>query len=177
MIHTGDILGEPIMAHAFRWKLDRTAHAWHVCDAITGATAATLEFGQFVPADIKPQGYIALAYGVKQLSTDGGAKEKGTSARVRLAATISRFNQWVNGTYKFRDGMGGSSGLDDGDVYLACVGIGRFRDVETNREKWKGLTAAQRAKLRTDPAIAAWLENNTPDVTDEDLAEVMAIFE
>lgn len=162
--------------HAFKWKLDRVARAWRIHDPITDAVLATLDFSDHVADGMTEPAYIGLAYGIKQLASDGGAKQAGTTQRTRLAGVIARFNAWHAGTYAFRDGTGTPGGFPDADVYRALVAIGRFSDRDENRDKWRKLSPAVRAAQRLQPDVAAWLVDHVPTVDEDTMAEAMSIF-
>lgn len=151
------------MARTFGWKLDRPGNAWETIDPATGDTLDRYEFGDFVPEGIKEPAYIALAYGLKQLVGDGGAKGKGTTARARRAAMANRYANWVAGTYAFKDGTGTAS-MPDGDTFRALVALGRTPDTPDQREKWKKLPAAKRRAIGNMADVREWLDENTIDI-------------
>lgn len=151
------------MTRAFNWKLDRTANAWATVDPVTGEELDRYAFGEYITEGLPEQGYLALAYGLKQLISDGGAKDKGTTVRARRAAMANRYANWCAGTYAFRDGTGTGS-MPDGDIFRALVALGRTPDTVDQRDKWKKLPAAKRRAIGNIAEIREWLESNTIDV-------------
>jgi hypothetical protein len=153
------------MAHAFKWRVLPDQSGWDIVEPINGATVATVAIPEIaaLPPNVRP---IAL-YGLKQGVADGGAKEKGSSATVRLRGMLTRFAQIAAGTWNFRDGTGTAS-LPDGDVYAALVALGKTADGDESRDKWRKLGAPKRAAIRRIEDVAAWLESNSGSVDAED---------
>ena len=158
---------------AFGWILNRTKHMWQTVDPVTQSPYDQFDFSAHVPAGISENGYTALAYGVKQIVGDGGAKGKGTTVRDRRAAQAKRYGDWLSGMYSFRDGTGSSSKFPDADVFAALLGLGKIKvtsekPLAVRREAWADLTQAVRNKARVDPDVQAWLASQ---VGDDDEAE------
>ena len=144
----------------FKWVLDRNAHTWIVRNPVTDAELVRLDFAAHVVPTMDNEAYTAMAYGIKQISSDGAAKDEGTPLRERIAALVARFNAWHSGAYAFRDGTGAAAKFPDADLFAALVGIGLVKPTDEARAKWVGMTAAQRNIGRTRPDVIAWFERN-----------------
>ena len=105
-----------------------------------------------------------FAYGCKQIIADGAA-----GATNPVSAMRDRAESLTKGTWGQR-----AARFPDADVWAAVVAVRGTADSEANREKWIGLTSAQRSAIARQAEIAAWLEANAPDTPDAD--ELLAGF-
>lgn len=148
--------------HAFKWRITPDRNGWDIINPLDGATVATVE----LPESDAACHNVAL-YGLKQAVSDGGAKDKGTSAAVRLRGMLVRAAQIAAGTWDFRDGTG-VGGLPDGDVFAALIALGKTTDTDESRDKWRKLGAPKRAAIRRMADVADWLDANAGSIDAED---------
>lgn len=105
-----------------------------------------------------------FAYGCKQIIADGAAGATNPVSAMQDRAETLRKGTWGQRAARF----------PDADVWAAVIAVRGTTDSEENREKWIGLTSAQRSAIARQAEIAAWLEANAPDMPDAD--ELLAGF-
>lgn len=109
-----------------------------------------------------------FAYGVKQLLSDACAGQAAGSS-TWVAAFKQRAAALTAGTWGQRVAR-----LVDADVWAAMVALGLARDSDANREAWSAMRPAERAQLRIEPRVAAYLADHAEEVADT--ADLMARF-
>jgi hypothetical protein len=86
-----------------------------------------------------------IAYGLKQILSDGGAVSRETPAAERLAKMEKRARGLREGTWNFRDGTAAETPKTDAALmYAAQVAAGMITDTDDTQAVWKSLKPSER---------------------------------